>query len=1072
MRLLATLTGAGPQGPQDPEATDVLANNRTCLLTAISGHLTRGCPEGMELAWPLPVWACPERRALAACLVPNLQWFAGDAWLAQLAEAWLRFIGQKPLEEALGVGKFYTARVAIEAPDVRGEVALPLDEVRAVGRSGLTIEVRLAARSLTTLEVPFPIPLRAVVWGAKVIPNLELSGLADTTVEQTIINVVKQASRGVFSRLCTAGSAPSEDAASGPMLHPSVERHLAAPRRRLLATLLDPQGPTTLGIASDQARTWIADLGTQPIYRTLSGRFLSVHQIAARALRDQVAKVAPTLATAPDPGGILLVVEDPSLRALVATGRLGELRDHSARVSAHAVVSTRPLEPLCPTGLPQCPPVCAHAVWTFASTRIWAGLLRHLPDDPGESRVEWMIEHRVLPAQSLASTTPLWIRVTDLDLAADSDWCAPLPGPATTRIKMLLHHVEDALLGEIAAELSQGVDSPTPDDRDTPDTRDQDLHESSPNTDERPPEKPVFSPSERLVVADPDGARAYLLLAGDEQWQYNKLLATSRPAFVSCQQLRAWARLGPIPVVESGFCGPGLHPTRPFVAAGRSLRAAIVDKIGPIVDATSWAQEEVKAWESGDRLACVVPLPATLRGSLLVTERGRSSILDAAGRPLLALGFCIPMTGIIVASTSIPEPVPSPADQASLESTAVRHLLAGEDADEPKQWGLWHEILCRLSVAKREIPRELRRLLVFVDNRGQRHRLDELTGWSQVLWIEPHPLASEVPEVCICLEATKVQRLATRVRWVRGPRTLSPCQRDDIPGDLAIALGGGRFRTSVTGVRCEHPHGAERVVTFDGLQKPSGMWVESGGITRRSKLELPGVRVALRVPLGQSNWLTLAQSQALDRAIQTCLGEAAKGPMREQWQWREPLVASLGEAPKCSDFIRGLKVFRGPEHQYYCLRDFADEPVILLADEAEVEHAAPNPDRPRVLIDEPINRQLLTALATKPEQIQLAAWESQRAPPPGPDFEVIVHQRIEQLVEGLVKPSRLSATRALEAVCLRLPAVHAQARRDPQASACWLLAWQVGEALVAPDHANMHALCLRVADVLSPGCKP
>ncbi|MGB1277917.1 MAG: hypothetical protein ACPG77_19380, partial [Nannocystaceae bacterium] len=365
------------------------------------------------------------------------------------------------------------------------------------------------------------------------------------------------------------------------------------------------------------------------------------------------------------------------------------------------------------------------------------------------------------------------------------------------------------------------------------------------------------------------------------------------------------------------------------------------------------------------------------------------------------------------------------------------------------------EILCRLCEAKREIPRELRRLSVFADNHGRHHRLDQLASRSQVLWVEPHPLAGEIPEVCVCLEATKVERLAGDIEWVEGPRALSPSRRVDMPGDLAIALDGAGFAASVSGVRCELPNGIAGVVTFGGLPRPSGIWVESGGITRRAELEIPGVRVALRRPLCDSNWLTLAQSQVLKTAIDRCLDQAAKGPLRQHGAWREPLVAHL-RAPSCPSFVRGLKVFCGPKQQYYSLRDFAADPKVVLADPIEAEQLAPNPDRPCVLLDEPINRQLLAARGGRLEQMALVAWESQRMPKPGPEFTLVVYQRIEQLLEDLANPGRLTVSRTLEAVCLRLPKVHARALRDPQGSACWLLAWQVSQALVIAYNENLH----------------
>ncbi len=1016
---------------------------RALVLRSLKAHAT---PAGGGPA-VLPIWCCAPRRSLLEVLFADtIEMRDGEAELRTLARSWERLMSRRPHEDRHSTGQFVASRVELTHPELHGEIALPLDDVRASDgeMAQLTIEVRIAQRTFVRIQEDMPVPLRAVVWGPMVVPNLSLTDLARSELRREVVEIVRTFAIEVFSGLCGREDDP-ENIADTPIL----DRHLAAPRRVLLAALLarehEPEGRVLnrLGVDRELREQWIARLSSLQIFRSLSARFVSVTEIAGRALRDQAGKVVATLATAPDPGGVLTVVDDPALTALVQTGRLPQLPDRSEEVKAHAAVSVRPFQALDPTHADDCPPVLAHAVWTLGTSRVWVGLLE---PNAVVGKQEYLVEHRRLPARDFHAHTPIWVRVTDLELTADPNWSAPIAGPVCTRVDALATKAVRALIFEVASALSEGLD-PTDED-------------GEPIAESVTPLDGVRD----LEVIDAEGARAHVLRwAGSPYPELARMRVCPTPTkgHVSLHTLHAFARIGYLLVIDPSLAGQPLDDV-PVVSASPEVCAALTQVVGQIFHVDAWFSQSVDAVQRGSRAVARARLPDSVAGFLTLTSDGRDAVFDSQGEQITFARLAVPMTGVL------PGPALTPSQLEALEAQLLREFVASDPKDGD-QLGL--EIVSRFVAHEREIPRELARADVFWDNHGRSYAWSELYARSSVLWVPPGPRVDELDARCICVAPAYVRRLRP-LAWSEGPRTVHPCRRQSMPEDLLLAFAG---QTTAIVERAKFD-GGEVVATFAGeFDQPGQLWFERGGLTFVTAIgpePTPGLRVGLRLSLAaDGSFLTLSQTQAVASAIAGCKTQLAAA-IRVRQPWRERLIDGVQRADDASLFYRGLKVFCGPTGDTFTFDEVVARPEWLLADAIESASLEPQSNRPPLLLDDSTNRHLLGALGLQARCEQLVAWEQRQQPEAPPDFEMVAGERLtrELVAIGIRKPGRAAVKRALHSECLRLPHIHAQALEDPDSPACWLLIWQAALQLVST--AEAHEVCLRMAEHLGSEQRP
>ncbi len=995
------------------------------LLATIRAHLAQVGGSVTEVL----LWCDGRRAQLLAHLFAEARIEQADHVLDNLVAAWHRWMGKRTDREELTLGRFATARVDISAPGLDGQVALPLDEVTSQREAAahLRIDVFLFERRLETIDVPSCIPLRAVIRGPEVIPNVDLTALASGQLRQRVVDIVRAAVPDVFAALCFHDDTNNEVGSV------AISRHLAAPRRVLLAALLRPQNE--LGLTREKREQLVARLVRQPIFRTLSGEFFAGDRLAIRALRGEAAVVAVELATAPDPGGVVTVVDDEALTRLVASGRLPALPDRSDEVAAHAAGSVRPLAPLDPTTGEDCPEVVAHGLWTVGSTRIWAALL---PSTAATGQLEYMVEHRVLPAQPLNLHTPIWIRTTDLDLVADPSWSAPVDNLARQRVDAVVRRVHHALVLELAYALADGVDEPIGSD-------------GEPRTDDSEADQALSTPrsplahAQRVVVCEPQATLAHLVRWGHHDLPGLALLRMfARPngPCVSLQTLRSWAHHGPL-----WLTSPGVHgevPGQPRVITGNTL-------LGAALGALVVHNFNVDAWFSHmgnqtqtDAAVLSATLPSGSHGWLLATRHGADGVFDQLGNKVHLQDFCVPLTGVLATDAKL-----TAADWQSIETELCEQLVQVDDGAPD----LAFEVLCRLAESGREIPRGLARMEVFCDHTGRRFRWSDLLGWSTIRWVTPGPHVDQLVERTIVVAPTVVRRLAG-LPWVAGPLPLHPRVRHAMPEDLQVRLEDPE--------KTERGEGVVVAATWTDFGQPGQLWFERDGLCFRTEVFEPGLRVGVRLNRngGSPHWMSLEQTQVVRAAIEKCLAEVVIQGRTSQ-AWRDQVLAGLQRSDSGRLFYRDLKVFLGPNSRMYSVEEVAAKPLWLLCDELEARALKPHSERPPLLRDEVSNRHLLASCDLLTRCEQLVDWENRQIETVKPDLDSLVCERLQGLLPWGRPPSRSRVLRALQSVYVAHPKLHATALDSPQGPATWLLAWLAGWSLT--DARQVHLLCLQIA---------
>jgi len=862
-------------------------------------------------------------------------------------------------------------RTPLQGEGLSGEVGLRDDPDAP---AGLTVEVLHEHRLLTRRNLKYPVAMKAIVYGPRIIPSGGFEGLVAPMIRQAIRDLVAEALPRVF------------DAALRP----------PGPSGPLTAALLLALRAGALPLDKTRTSGALDFLTRRETWPLIGGGKASLASLRAHQERGELVTAAPRYSGVPAPTGKIWLMAPPWVQAALP-GLLGatppdrgaELESIRAGIERRQKLPTAALVPEDARGGAR-----EGRIYKEEGTRLWIAV----GEGRARRRLEWLVEGRSLVTETTDSAIPLRARVTDAEARADPSFTRLIADDAVKRARRRVDQSEEALAMWMARAGSPAVAVREPHRENTmgwsPDEREEALAMALRWASARRPDRPA--------------------------WAAIPLLETSEGETVALPELLGLARKGPLRVVAPGTSGAPLNRSRPALRLPPALREAL-GRFAALKDFDEQLEQEEaqRQWTTqaidpprppaGPQVLLSLDLDDGRSGHLQVHRDGGAQILVySSWRPLgvLGVGGPVPFRGAVSDPALEPDArCQKPARGKAL--TALRKSLRQrsnaalaqvlERVDPARDRRLLLTMIGGAFNSSADVKRargarsHLAKMKLFSDGEGVRYSAAELTRLPQPLRFVPvataaAPLDPKRPFIELTEAEAELIRPALVGTWSReeAAREARVMTRRRASRRAFKLTGNFVARGSAEAGKMRAILGIRWSLDGEGVYdiRCSGVPVE-----RRDAKNLPGLVAIIELPAGQidEEWTRARLSPAQERAIRDAYVRAVPEVAERLRATPRQLhgVASLlrrimtieGTMPPAMKAWRAAPLFVGVDRTRSAddLLASAKEHGALLVGEAPLDEASPLVLKPEV------NDHLIRALGLRGEVMRAAAWSARRA---------------------------------------------------------------------------------------------